>query len=61
MTGSQIIFYFLGAVAVLSGLGVILSRSAVHSALFLIVALTAAFFPTRRAIAVDPTTALRCE
>src|SRR5262245_59013798 len=39
MSGSQIVFYVLGAVAVLAGIGVITSKNAVHSALFLIAAL----------------------
>ena len=39
MSVEQVIFYIVAAIAVLGGLGVVLSRDIVHSALFLIMAL----------------------
>ncbi len=41
MSYEEVIFYFVAAVTVLGALGVVLSRSVVHSALFLILALLA--------------------
>ena len=41
MSYEEVIFYFVAAVTVLGGLGVVLARNVVHSALFLIVALMA--------------------
>ena len=41
MTVAQVIFYLVAALAVAGGLGVVLSRSAVYAALFLIVSLLA--------------------
>jgi len=41
MSYEEIIFYFVAALTVLGGLGVVLARTVVHSALFLIVALLA--------------------
>jgi len=41
MTVAQVIFYLIAALAVAGGLGVVLSRSAVYAALFLIVSLLA--------------------
>jgi NADH-quinone oxidoreductase subunit J len=39
MSVEQVVFYIVAAVAVLAGLGVVLSRDIVHSALFLVLAL----------------------
>jgi NADH-quinone oxidoreductase subunit J len=39
MSVEQVIFYIVAAIAVLGGLGVVLSKDIVHSALFLIIAL----------------------
>lgn len=39
MSVEQVVFYIIAAVAVLAGLGVVLSRDIVHSAMFLILAL----------------------
>lgn len=39
MSVEQVVFYIVAAIAVLAGLGVVLSRDIVHSALFLILAL----------------------
>lgn len=39
MSVEQVVFYVVAAIAVLAGLGVVLSRDIVHSALFLIMAL----------------------
>lgn len=41
MSYEEVIFYFVAALTVLGGLGVVLARNVVHSALFLIVALMA--------------------
>jgi len=41
MSYEEVIFYFVAALTVLGGLGVVLARNVVHSALFLIVALLA--------------------
>jgi NADH:ubiquinone oxidoreductase subunit 6 (subunit J) len=41
MSYEEVIFYFVAAVTVLGALGVVLARSVVHSALFLILALLA--------------------
>ncbi len=41
MSYEEVIFYFVAAVTVLGGLGVVLARNVVHSALFLILALRA--------------------
>ncbi|TET98567.1 MAG: NADH-quinone oxidoreductase subunit J [Dehalococcoidia bacterium] len=41
MSYEEVIFYFVAAVTVLGGLGVVLARNVVHSALFLILALLA--------------------
>jgi NADH-quinone oxidoreductase subunit J len=41
MSYEEVIFYFVAALTVLGGLGVVLARTVVHSALFLIVALLA--------------------
>ena len=41
MTYEELIFYVVGAVTVVGGLGVVLSRNIVHSALFLVLALLA--------------------
>ncbi len=41
MSYEEVIFYFVAALTVLGGLGVVLTRNVVHSALFLIVALLA--------------------
>jgi NADH-quinone oxidoreductase subunit J len=39
MSAEQVVFYLIAAIAIVSGLGVVLARDIVHSALFLIVAL----------------------
>jgi NADH-quinone oxidoreductase subunit J len=39
MTWEEVIFFVIAAVAVIGGLGVVLARSVIHSALFLILAL----------------------
>ncbi len=41
MSYEEVVFYFVAALTVLGGLGVVLARNVVHSALFLIVALMA--------------------
>jgi NADH:ubiquinone oxidoreductase subunit 6 (subunit J) len=41
MSYEEVIFYFVAALTVLGGLGVVLARNVVHSALFLILALLA--------------------
>jgi len=41
MSYEEVIFYFVAALTVLGGLGVVLARNVIHSALFLIVALLA--------------------
>src|SRR3972149_6396626 len=41
MSYEEVVFYFVAALTVLGGLGVVLARNVVHSALFLIVALLA--------------------
>jgi NADH:ubiquinone oxidoreductase subunit 6 (subunit J) len=41
MSYEEVIFYFVAALAVLGGLGVVLARNVVHSALFLVLALLA--------------------
>src|SRR3989304_10433636 len=41
MSYEEVIFYFVAALTVLGALGVVLARNAVHSALFLILALLA--------------------
>lgn len=41
MSYEEVIFYFVAALTVLGGLGVVLARNVVHSALFLIMALLA--------------------
>jgi NADH-quinone oxidoreductase subunit J len=41
MSYEEVIFYFVAALTVLGGLGVVVARNVVHSALFLIVALMA--------------------
>src|SRR3712207_8427851 len=39
MSAEQVVFYIIAGIAVLAGVGVVLSRDIVHSALFLILAL----------------------
>ena len=41
MSYEEVVFYFVAALTVLGGLGVVLARNVVHSALFLVVALLA--------------------